>query len=83
LFGGSGLLFLRWLVLWLADSPRSHVPSLVAAAVMFLTAVQLVAISYVSLLSGINRRLSEQLLAVERERRSPAGSSGAPGPEGF
>lgn len=69
LFGGSGLLFLRWLILWLGDSPRSHVPSLVAAALMFLTAVQLLAISYISLLSSINRRLSEQLLALERERR--------------
>jgi hypothetical protein len=36
---------------------------------MFLTAIQLLAISYISLLCGINRRLSEQLLALERERR--------------
>ena len=83
LLGGSTLLFLRWLALWLGDSPKSHVPSLVAAAVMFLTAVQLISISYSSFLSGINRRLSEQLLAVERERRSSQASSPLDDEEAF
>jgi len=68
LLTASSLLFVRWILLWLNDSPRSHVPSLIFAAVMFLSAMQLLAISYVSLLSGINRRLSEQLLALHRDR---------------
>lgn len=73
LLSASSVLFLRWIFLWLEDSPRSHVPSLIFAAVMFLTALQLLAISYVSLLSGINRRLSEQLLALQRDRGGGAG----------
>lgn len=75
----SLVISLRWLLLWLEDSPRSHVPSLVVAATLFLTGMQLLSISYVSLLSGINRRLAEQLLALHRDRVAgdpPAGPRG-------
>lgn len=63
----SLLLALRWVLLWLNDSPHSHVPSLVLAATSFLTGLQLLSLSYVSVLIGINRRLAEQLLALQRD----------------
>ena len=67
----SLLLAVRWLLLWWHDSPHSHVPSLVLAATMFLTGLQLLSMSYLSVLNGINRRLSEQLLALQRDRGDP------------
>lgn len=76
----SLVLAMRWLVLWLNDSPNSHVPSLVLAATLFLTGLLLLSISYVSLLSAINRRLSEQLLALHRDQQPPASRSPGPRP---
>lgn len=64
----SLVLAVRWLVLWWHNSPQSHVPSLVLAATLFLTGLQLLSLSYLSVLSGINRRLGEQVLALQRDR---------------
>lgn len=71
LFTVSGVLFGRWIWLWVHGTSRSHVPSLVAASLLFLTATQLLVVSYFSFLSGINRRLSERLLAQQREHQPP------------
>jgi glycosyltransferase involved in cell wall biosynthesis len=75
LFVASGVLFGRWIWLWIDGTPRSHVPSLVAASMLFLTATQLLVVGYISFLNGINRRLAERLLAQQREQalRLPPG----------
>lgn len=67
----SLLLALRWVLLWWHNSPQSHVPSLVLAATLFLTGLQLLSLSYLAVLSGINRRLGEQLLALHRDQAGP------------
>ena len=67
----SLLLALRWVLLWWHNSPQSHVPSLVVAATLFLTGLQLLSLSYLSVLIGINRRLGEQLLALHRDQAGP------------
>ena len=66
LYTSSIVIYLRWFLIWLSDSPRSHVPSLVIASVMFFTASQLLAISFNSFLNGINRRLLERILAEKK-----------------
>jgi len=70
LYTSSILIYLRWFLIWLSDSPRSHVPSLVIASVMFFTASQLLAISFNSFLNGINRRLLERLLTDKKKHKN-------------
>ncbi len=66
LYISSLIIYLRWILIWLSNSPRSHVPSLVIASVMFFTASQLMAISFNSFLNGINRRLLERILSDKK-----------------
>lgn len=68
LFGISGSLYARWAYFWLNNSPRSHVPSIVIASVIFLTGVQLLLVSYICFLNRINRRLSEEILDLIKSK---------------
>ena len=69
LFGISGTLYARWAYLWLNNSGRSHVPSIVIASVLFLTGVQLLLVSYICFLNRINRRLSEEILDFMKSKK--------------
>ena len=68
LFGLSSALYTRWAYLWLSNSPRSHVPSIIIASVLFLTGVQLLLVSYICFLNRINRRLSEEILDLIKSK---------------
>jgi len=58
----GGLLMLRWLWLWLVvDTERTHVPSLIAAAVLVLIGVQVWVLGFVADLIAVNRRLLEDI----------------------
>ena len=54
-------LIVRWLVLYLSGTPRAHVPSLVAAAILLISAVQLVIVGLVADLLSVNRKLLEDI----------------------
>ena len=64
------LLSLRWLVLYFAEGPaRTHVPSLIAAAVLVIIGVLFMLCALLGELSGINRRLLEDAqYQLRRER---------------
>ncbi len=50
-------------------SPAGHVQSLIAAAVLAITGVQLAVLGVLADLTAVNRRLLDELRAIERERR--------------
>jgi hypothetical protein len=50
-------------------SPAGHVQSLIAAAVLALTGVQLAVLGVLADLTAVNRRLLDELRALERERK--------------
>jgi glycosyltransferase involved in cell wall biosynthesis len=57
-----GLAFiLRWLFIYWHGTHRSHVPSLVAAAILLLSAVQLAIVGLVADLLSVNRKLLEEI----------------------
>lgn len=59
---GLGLLLcLRWLILYLLGTDRSHVPSLVVAAILILVGVQLWIFGLVADLMSVNRQLLEEI----------------------
>lgn len=63
----GALLWLRWLWLYLAGTERSHVPSLVVAAVLLLGGLQLWIVGLVAELLAANRMLLEDIqLRVKR-----------------
>jgi glycosyltransferase involved in cell wall biosynthesis len=64
---GSGIMA-RWVVLYFVEGgDRSHVPSLIAAAVLVLIGVQIWALGFVADLIAVNRRLLEDIqLRVRR-----------------
>ena len=62
LFSISGVLYSRWLYLWVNNSPRSHVPSILIASVFLIIGVQLLLLSYICFLNRINRQLNEEIL---------------------
>jgi glycosyltransferase involved in cell wall biosynthesis len=69
-----GLAFIvRWLFIYWHGTHRSHVPSLVAAAILVLSAVQLVIVGLVADLLSVNRKLLEdiqlRMRRFQRERR--------------
>ena len=74
LFGISGALYGRWAYLWLGNSPKSHVPSIIIASVLFLTGVQLMLVSYICFLNRINRRLSEDILGYMKSEKKDQAS---------
>ena len=69
-WAGSGVLAARFGYFYLSGiSPAGHVQSLIAAAVLALTGVQLAVLGVLADLTAVNRRLLDELLAAERERR--------------
>jgi glycosyltransferase involved in cell wall biosynthesis len=72
------LLGVRWLLLFWAGTPRVHLPSLILAAILILTGVQLWVLGLVADLLATNRRLLEDIqLRVRRAEldRPPRPSS--------
>jgi hypothetical protein len=55
------VLIVRWLVIFWNGTSRAHVPSLVAAAILLLSAVQLVIVGLVADLLSVNRKLLEDI----------------------
>jgi glycosyltransferase involved in cell wall biosynthesis len=73
IFAAFGLVLdVRWLVLFLGGTPRTHVPSLIIASLLTLTGVQLWIFGLVAELMAVNRRILENILL--RVRRSELGS---------
>lgn len=61
-FALGAALMLRWVWLWLVvDSGRTHVPSLIVAAVFVLVGVQIWALGFIADLIAVNRRLLEDI----------------------
>lgn len=60
-FTAGLLLGVRWLVLGLAGTPRVHLTSLIVAAVLILSGVQLWVLGLVADLMATNRRLLEDI----------------------
>jgi len=60
-FGIGFILGLRWLILYLGGTPRSHVPSLVLAAILMLMGVQLWVFGLVADLLGAKRKMLEEI----------------------
>ena len=75
-FTAGFILGVRWLVIYLGGSPRTHLPSLILAAILLLTGVQLWIFALIAYLSEINRKLLEdiQLRARAAEYDRTAGS---------
>ncbi len=65
----------RWVVLYLADTTRSHVPSLILAAILMLVGVQLWIFGLVADIISVNRALLEDLQL--RSRRQEYGRTKA------
>ena len=55
------VLMARWLFIHLSGTPKTHVPSLVVAAVLLLSGVQLVIVGLVADLLSVNRKLLEDI----------------------
>lgn len=62
------ILSVRWLVLYFGGTPRSHVPSLILAAVLILIGFQLWMFGLVADLMAVNRKILEEIQL--RQRRS-------------
>lgn len=54
------LLGVRWLILYFAGTPRSHVPSLILAAILMLIGFQLWILGLVADLLSVNRKILEE-----------------------
>jgi len=76
LFGGS-LLAVRWLFLFMGGGERTHVPSLIAAAVLLISGFLLWLCALLGELISINRRLLEDALfrlrQASRDKRDGSG----------
>jgi hypothetical protein len=55
------LIGVRWLVLYLGGTPRTHVPSLILASLLILIGVQLLVFGLVADLLGVNRKMLEDI----------------------
>ena len=67
---GAGALGARFAYFYLSGlSPAGHVQSLIAAAVLGITGVQLAVLGVLADLTAVNRRLLDELRARERERK--------------
>ncbi len=66
----AAVLALRFLYFFLTGiSPAGHVQSLIASAVLALTGVQLAVLGVLADLTAVNRRLLDELRALEREKK--------------
>jgi glycosyltransferase involved in cell wall biosynthesis len=72
-FAAGALLGVRWLALYLEGTPRTHVPSLILAAILILIGFQLWVFGLVADLMAKNRRLLEDIqVRVRRAEHDPA-----------
>ncbi|MEO6041898.1 MAG: glycosyltransferase family 2 protein, partial [Croceibacterium sp.] len=76
---GAGLM-VRWLLIFIVGSQHSHVPSLVAAAILLITALLMWMMGLVGELLAINRRLLQDL--QYQVRKAVADRIGPPPPPG-
>jgi glycosyltransferase involved in cell wall biosynthesis len=60
-FTGGMLIGVRWLVLYLGGTPRTHVPSLILASLLMLIGVQFWVFGLVADLLGVNRKMLEDI----------------------
>ena len=60
-FSAGFLIGVRWLVLYLSGTPRTHVPSLILASLLILIGVQLWVFGLVADLLGVNRKMLEDI----------------------
>lgn len=60
------ILGVRWLVLFLSGTPKSHVPSLVLSAILILIGVQLWIFGLVADLMAVNRKILEDIQLRQR-----------------
>jgi glycosyltransferase involved in cell wall biosynthesis len=60
-FSVGFLIGVRWLVLYLSGTPRTHVPSLILASLLILIGVQLWVFGLVADLLGVNRKMLEDI----------------------
>jgi glycosyltransferase involved in cell wall biosynthesis len=59
-FTAGFLIGVRWLVLYFGGTPRSHVPSLILAAILMLMGFQLWILGFVADLLAVNRKILEE-----------------------
>ncbi len=59
-FGIGFLIGIRWLVLYFSGTPKSHVPSLILAAILMLMGFQLWILGLVADLLAVNRKILEE-----------------------
>lgn len=59
-FGLGFLIGIRWLILYFAGTPRSHVPSLILGAILMLMGFQLWILGLVADLLAVNRKILEE-----------------------
>jgi glycosyltransferase involved in cell wall biosynthesis len=60
-FSAGFLIGVRWLILYLGGTPRTHVPSLILASLLILVGVQLWVFGLVADLLGVNRKMLEDI----------------------
>lgn len=65
-FSFGFILAVRWLVLFLGGTPKSHVPSLVLSAILILIGVQLWIFGLVADLMAVNRKILEDIQLRQR-----------------
>jgi glycosyltransferase involved in cell wall biosynthesis len=74
------ILGVRWLVLYLGGTPRTHVPSLILAAILMLIGFQLWMLGLAADLLSVNRKLLEDIqLRVRRLELEPRSGEGLKG----
>jgi hypothetical protein len=59
-FGLGFVVGVRWLLLFISGTPRSHVPSLVLAAILLILGFQLWMLGLVSDVLAVNRKILEE-----------------------
>jgi len=80
-FSAGFLLGVRWLILYLSGTPRTHVPSLILASLLIMIGVQLWVFGLVADLLGVNRKMLEdiqlRMRRVELDSEQPRQFAGA------
>lgn len=76
-FTAGFLLGVRWLILFVGGTDRSHVPSLVLAAILIIIGVQTMAIGLIGDVTAANRRILEEIRTRLRRREYDAAADGA------
>ena len=68
LFAGM-LLCIRWVVFFMGDKPGSHLPSLIAAAILILLGIQMFIFGFIADLISVNRKLLEDIQLSNRQQK--------------